>query len=372
MKIKLGLIINPVAGLGGRVALKGSDGEMIQRRALELGAVPLAGERTKHTLKLLLPLREHIQFITYPGEMGAFYVQSFGFDIQVIGKIETGKTTAQDTKQAAHLMKEIGVNLLLFAGGDGTARDIYDAVGTSLPVLGIPAGVKIQSAAFAISPSAAGELIARLVQGEPVGFREAEVLDLDETEYRNGKVSPRLYGYLSVPFVRQLIQSAKSPSPPNDQLSVRDIACYIVDQMQLGIIYILGPGTTTRAITTALGLEKTLLGVDIILNKELLARDVNERQLLKFLTEFSQRKLIITPIGGQGYLFGRGNQQISPAVIQAVGRENILVVSTLSKILSLQGKPFLVDSGSEEIDRLLRGYFKVITGYNQHVVYRVD
>ncbi len=370
-KKRLGLIVNPTAGLGGRVGLKGSDGEIVQKKAIALGAVPRALERAREALTTLLPLKDDIEIVTCPGEMGAEAAEALGFSAQVIGRIEAGKTSAQDTRRAAQSMKEMGVALILFAGGDGTARDMYDAVGLSVPVLGIPAGVKIHSPVYAIHPHAAGELAARLVRGERLAFHEAEVIDLDEEAYRSGIVSTRLYGYLKVPVAGQFVQNAKSASPASEQEAAREIAAFVVGQMQPGVAYIIGPGTTTRAIAACLGLEKTLLGVDVARDKTLLARDVNERQLLDILAQYPHRKIIVTPIGGQGYLFGRGNQQISPQVVRAVGRENILVVSTVNKIIALRGRPLLVDTGEAETNRLLQGYIRVITGHEQRLVYRV-
>lgn len=371
LRVRLGLIVNPMAGLGGRVGLKGSDGEIVQQRAIALGARPLAAERAKEALLALLPCKEAVEILTYPGKMGAEVAESLGFRAQVIGQIEAGRTSAQDTRRAAQSMREMEVALILFAGGDGTARDLYDAVGVSVPALGIPAGVKIHSPVYAIHPRAAGELAARLARGERLAFHEAEVIDLDEEAYRAGRVSTRLYGYLKVPFARQFVQSAKSASPASEQEAAREIAAFVVGQMQPGVAYILGPGTTTRAIAACLGLEKTLLGVDVLRDKALLARDVNEEQLLDILAKYPERKIVVTPIGGQGYLFGRGNQQISPSVIRAVGRANILVVSTMNKIIALGGQPFLVDTGEAETDRLLQGYIQVITGHEQRLVYRV-
>jgi len=361
-----------MAGLGGRVGLKGSDGEIIQQKAIELGAKPRAGDRARETLLALLPFKHDFEIVSYPGCMGADVIESLGLNIVMIGTIKEGKTSAQDTRRAAQSMKEMNVQLILFAGGDGTARDIYDAIGLSVPVVGIPAGVKIHSPVYAIHPRAAGELVMRFVRGDRLSFQEAEVIDLDEEAYRLGIVSTRLYGYLRVPVARQFIQCAKSASPISEREAALEIGAFMVNQMHSGVVYILGPGTTTQAIAMCLKLDKTLLGVDVVLNKSLLARDVNERQLLNIMTQYPHRKIIVTPIGGQGYLFGRGNQQISPRVIRAVGKENILIVSTVNKIISLHGRPLLVDTGEIEVDRSLQGYIQVITGYNQKIVYRVE
>jgi predicted polyphosphate/ATP-dependent NAD kinase len=317
-----------------------------------------------------VPLKTGIQLVTYPGEMGENAVEEIGFYPTVIGSIATGFTSAEDTRRAALDMLAMDIVLLLFAGGDGTARDIYNAIGGKLPVAGIPAGVKIHSAVYARNPLQAGELAYQYLQGQTLHLREVEVMDIDEAAFRSGVLTAKLYGYLKTPYQRRLLQGLKSGSAPNEVASQMEIARQVVNSMEDDVLYIIGPGTTTRAITTRLGLEKTLLGVDVLRNRELVARDVNEAMLLE-LVHGTRAKIILTPIGGQGFLFGRGNQQISPAVIRKVGVENILVVSTREKINSLRGEPLLVDSGERELDQLLSGHIKVITGYDESVIYRV-
>jgi len=368
---RLGLVVNPKAGIGGSVGLKGSDGAAIQKQALALGAVPKALNRAIEAIQFLATLRGELEIVTYPGEMGANAAVACGFEPVVIGAITPGETTAADTSQAAGEMMGLGADLVLFAGGDGTARDIYRAVGTNVPVLGIPAGVKIHSAVYATHPKSAGELAAMYLRGQATDLREAEVMDIDEDAVRQGVVSAKLHGYLKIPFQRMLVQSLKSASPPGERLAADAIACAVIDEMAEDRLYIIGPGTTTRAIASRLGLPKTLIGVDVVLNRQLLAADVGERRLLELL-EGHRAKIVITPIGGQGYLFGRGNQQISAEVIRRTGKENIIVVSTLDKIVSLRGRPFLVDTGSHAVDEMLKGYTKVVTGYNQYTVYQVS
>ncbi len=367
---RLGLIVNPIAGIGGRVGLKGSDGAAIQAKALALGAVPRSLERAAQALQRTKRVKE-LDVIVFPREMGEDTARVCGYEPAVIGAITPGATAASDTQQAALQMRRLDIDLLLFAGGDGTARDIHAAVADTLPVLGIPAGVKIHSAVFGTNPISAGDLAALYLEGRVSDLREAEVLDIDEDAMRRGTVSARLYGYLKIPYRGSLVQSLKAPSAPGEQAAMEAIACDIVDGMEVDWLYVIGPGTTTRAITAELGLEKTLIGVEVVRNRELVARDVNERQLLELL-EGKQAKIVVTPIGGQGYIFGRGNQQISPLVIQQVGRENVLVISTTSKIYSLLGRPLLVDTGDRQVDALLGGYISVITGYNQEMIYRVS
>ena len=367
---RLGLIVNPVAGLGGKVGLKGSDGIEMQQKARALGAKPQANERTAQTLEALSAIRSEIELFTPPGEMGEIVARHCGFSPVVLGTLPPGLTNAEDTIRFAREMLALPVDLILFAGGDGTARDISNAVGEGIPVLGIPAGVKIHSAVFATHPRLAGKLAAAFLQGKQTHLQEAEVIDLDEQAYRSGMVTTRLYGYLKIPYRRGLVQNKKAPTPATEAAQAEAIAAEVIDGMQEGVIYILGPGTTTRAITTRLGLQKTLIGVDVITRQKLVAADVNERQLLSLLEKFHAR-IIVTPIGGQGFLFGRGNQQISPQVIQKVGRGNIIVICLQSKLNALRGRALLVDTGDSQTDRMLSGFIPVITGYRERVIYRV-
>jgi predicted polyphosphate/ATP-dependent NAD kinase len=366
----VGLIINPVAGLGGRVGLKGSDGLDIQNQARRLGAEPTSQGRALEALANLRVRKCDLEFYSYPGEMGADALQAAGFPHEVLGRIESGHTTAADTRLAVLEMQALGVELLFFTGGDGTARDIYSAIGTNLPVLGIPAGVKILSGVYAVHPRAAGQLGRAYLDGEISDLREMEVLDLDEDEYRQGLVSPKLFGYLRVPYQRGLVQVRKMPNRLTEEASVEAIAQDVIDQMDDDHLYIIGPGTTTRQILTRLGLEKTLIGVDVLYQRQLIAADANETLLLNIL-KHHPAIIVVTPIGGQGYILGRGNQQLSPTVLRQVGVERILVVSTLEKLLTLNHRPLLVDTGDAELDTQFQGFIKVITGYHDRLVYPV-
>jgi predicted polyphosphate/ATP-dependent NAD kinase len=228
----LGFIVNPVAGLGGRVGLKGSDGLEIQQRARELGAVPEAQDRAVEAMRVLKKLADDLKkVVTFPGEMGENVAVCCGFSPVVIGDIQHGETTAADTHQAAREMLALGADLVLFAGGDGTARNIYEAVRDSVPVIGIPAGVKIHSAVFGINPASTGELAAQFLSDEIHTLREAEVMDIDEAAYRQGIVSPRLYGYLQIPYQRRLVQARKSPNPVSEEATLQAIALDVIDHM---------------------------------------------------------------------------------------------------------------------------------------------
>jgi len=374
MKKKLGLVVNPIAGMGGRVALKGSDGKETIRKAVELGASPISPKRTVEALKRLRRIKDDIELITYPYDMGEEEAKESGFTPAVIGSITKGETTSYDTRRAAKEMAALKTDLLLFAGGDGTARDIYDAVGNTIAVLGIPTGVKIHSAVYAINPLMAGELAVKHLKDFPSLLCEAEVMDVDEKVLREeDRVSAKLYGYLKIPCDRKMTQSPKEASCRGEEETaiMQAIAQRIIDDMEEDCLYIIGPGTTTRTVMERLGLQKTLLGVDVVERKKLVATDVNEAQLIG-IVDGKKARIIVTPIGGQGYIFGRGNQQISPEIIRRVGSDNIIVIATPSKIYSLMLKPLLVDTGDEEVDQRLRGYRKVVTGYGEETVCKVS
>jgi predicted polyphosphate/ATP-dependent NAD kinase len=369
--ILLGLIVNPIAGIGGKVGLKGSDGALIQSRAIKLGAIPESENRTTKTLIEIKKSQIEVNIITYPGSMGEYAAVRCGIRHDVIGSTELNLTTAEDTRQAALDMFHYGVKLLLFAGGDGTARDIHAAIGQKVPVIGLPTGVKIHSAVFATSPQNAGALAVSFLFGKISKLREAEVMDIDERALRKGIVSAKLYGYLSIPNLPRFLQGLKTASSGTEKQSMGAIARCIVESMKDECIYIVGPGTTTREIANELDLPKTLVGVDVFCGGRILAQDVNESQLLQILDNGSA-KIIVTPIGGQGYIFGRGNQQLSHKVISRVGISNIEIVATREKINAFRGKALMVDTGSDDIDTELTGYHKVITGYNEAIVYKVN
>ena len=365
---KLGLIINPLAGLGGSVALKGSDGEETARQALALGAEPKAGLRTQQALDGLKGLA--LEIITYPKEMGEDAVRACGFEPKVIGEIESGNTSADDTINAAKYLRDMGVDILLFAGGDGTARNICEALDDEIPVLGIPAGVKIHSGVYAVTPHAAGEVIAMLVKGELVTLGEQEVRDIDEEAFRQGTVRARYYGELRVPQEHRYMQHVKNGGRETEELVLDDIAADVIERMDPDTFYVMGSGSTVEAVMNELGLPNTLLGVDLVKDGALIAADCTAQQLLD-LTADEACELVITLIGGQGHIIGRGNQQLSPELLSRIGKNNIHVIATKTKLQALEGRPLLVDSGDLELNHKLSGVIPVITGYHDSVLYRV-
>ncbi len=366
---RIGLIVNPLAGIGGRVGLKGSDGIEIVERAIALGAVPAAGARAAESLSHLRDLRSALRLGTYPAEMGARVARETGFEPHLLCAGRGNRTTGEDTQRAASDLRAWGAELILFAGGDGTARDVTASVADTVPVIGIPAGVKIHSSVFAVTPRHAADVVREFLCGR-AGLEDREVLDIDEELFRAGVVAPRLYGYLKVPCVRGIVQRGKSGSR-SDPSTRRGMAFGVIDEMERDrdAYYILGPGSTVKAVGDELQIDKTLLGVDLYHNGKLIGKDLNEAQLLKAVSGH-RAKIVVTVIGGQGYVFGRGNQQLSPQVIQVVGRDNIIIVATLDKLHALDG-PLRVDTGDSECDRLLAGYVRVITGERERVIWQV-
>jgi len=372
-KKKIGLVVNPIAGMGGRVGLKGSDGQEILDKARKLGAQPESPKRTIEALTRLSQIKEDIELVTYPHDMGENEALASNLSPIVIGEIKKGKTSDKDTKNAAEEMLRREVDLLLFTGGDGTARDIHSVIGAQLPALGIPSGVKIHSAVYGASPGKAGELAALFLSRDSYEVRltEAEVMDIDEQAFREDRLSARLFGFLKVPYVRRMLQCAKAGGCAGEQQALNAIAADVINNMEADCFYIIGTGTTTRAVMEALDLKNTLLGIDALYNRELVGSDLNEADLLE-LIEGNKAKIVVGVIGSQGYIFGRGNQQISGKVINKVGKDNIIILATMEKIATLKGAPLLVDSGDERIDRELSGYMQVTTGLGERVMLKVE
>jgi predicted polyphosphate/ATP-dependent NAD kinase len=377
-QFKLGLIINPVAGLGGTVALKGSDN--VVEHALALGAQPQANSRAQQALAILLPYQKQIKIFTVNGQMGELIARQLGFAVEVVYDSKSEKTTALDTENAVQILKQQGVDILLFAGGDGTARNVCAVVGDHFPVLGIPAGCKIHSGVYAITPKAAGRVIEMMVTKQLVTLTDADVMDIDESLFREGVVKAKRYGEMQVPSELRYIQAVKSGGKELDELVLQDIAADVIEQMD-DELFIIGSGSTTAFLMTELGLEHTLLGVDAVCQQALISKDLTESALWLLINNHQQQglntKLVITLIGGQGHIFGRGNQQLSPRIIrfllaQQGGKENIVIIATKAKLTALAGRALIADTGDNELDQQLCGYFPITTGYKDQVLYPVN
>ncbi|WP_163932946.1 ATP-NAD kinase family protein [Paraferrimonas sp. SM1919] len=365
--ITLGFIVNPYSGVGGALAMKGSDG---LRDTIINDNIPLTSPpRVRQALELLLPYKAQIHFKTANDLMGQALLEEYGFHYSVV--YQAGKPcSSDDTANAAVTMSEQGCDLLLFAGGDGTARDIAKHLSYSQPVLGIPAGVKIHSGVYGLTPSASAKVVINMIEQGLVSLVEADVMDIDEVAFRQGRVKAKCYSQLQIPSDLKYIQSVKMSGIESEELVLMDIAAHVVEELEDDVRYIMGSGSTVAAVMTELGLDNTLLGVDVIENGELLASDCTSGQLLE-LFEPNKTKLVITLIGGQGHIFGRGNQQLSPQLIQKLGRENIIIVATKTKLNHLQGKALVCDTSDSELDKQLSGFYPVITGYHDQVMYPV-
>lgn len=359
-KPTIGFIVNPIAGMGGAVGLKGTDGKDILEKAITLGAKPVAPSRAEIFLSELKTIQPDVQIKVGAGQMGEEEAKHQGYIYSVFGK-KKNKTNRDDTEAVAKKIIENGVDILIFCGGDGTARDILNAVDKNLPVLGVPTGVKMHSAVFAIDPKSAARITSHFLRKQ-LPMWEAEVMDIDEKAFREGRVSAKLHGYLLSPYEPNLIQGAKMASPitESELRNQAAIAIYITENMKDDIIYVVSAGTTTRTIGDILDQKKTLLGVDLFHKKKIIEKDVNEKQILSAIKNKSA-KIIVTPIGGQGFIFGRGNQQISPKIIKKVGKDNIIVIATENKMKNL--KKLKVDTGDIELDSDLKGTIDVITDY---------
>ncbi|MFQ6126837.1 MAG: ATP-NAD kinase family protein [Candidatus Heimdallarchaeota archaeon] len=373
-KRAIGFLINPIAGMGGRVGLKGTDNVLHQAR--ELGASPIAPSRAIEFLKALKRLHPSppIKIVTCPCPMGEEEVKTVGLETEILTLPLGMETSAEDTKAAVRKMVELDIELMVFIGGDGTARDILDVLQDKkrIQVLGVPSGVKMYSGIFAITPMEAAEVVLAFVEGlsQTTDF---EIMDTDETAFRADQFTIRLYGYLKGPFVPLRFQGSKqlSAATLDEQENQEAVARSIIESINPKSTYILGPGTTLKRIANMLGVEKTLLGVDIYRNGTLI-KDVNERRIFEEIPEFKDTWIIVSPIGHQGILFGRGNQQISPEIIKRVGKGKIIVVATRTKLQGIPEKVLRVDTGDAAVDAALQGYIKVIVDYHEWRMIRVQ
>ncbi|HDI07464.1 MAG TPA: ATP-NAD kinase [Candidatus Bathyarchaeota archaeon] len=374
MNLKLGFVVNPIAGMGGRVGLKGTDG--VLKEALARGAKPVAPQRAKEFLHELKRHAEelNLQLLACPGIMGEKEAREASFKPEVLPLTIGKETTAEDTKKAVRLFAEVKVDLIVFVGGDGTARDIYDALknlSNTVPVLGVPSGVKMYSGIFAVNPRDAAEVVAAFAK-KTASMADFEIMDADEEAIRSDRFAVKLYGFLRGPFLPLRVQASKQVTPQtlDERENQKASARFVVEEMVPDATYILGPGTTVKCVAELLGVEKTLLGVDLYRNGKLI-KDVDEKRILREVNDWQKVWIIVSPIGRQGMLFGRGNQQISPEIIKRVGKKRIIVVATRNKVQSLDGGVLRVDTGDAEVDEMLKGYIRVVTDYKEWRLVRV-
>ena len=369
---KLGLVINPVAGMGGAVGLKGTDTKATLKKAERKGARPVSPERAKEFLEAMVETDAKLEFVVAAGTMGKTITDNLGISSKPIGRVRV-ETTRNDTIRIARQMLREKPDIIVFVGGDGTARDILESIGDKTVVLGIPAGVKVFSSVFSINPRIAAETIKAFLRGE-LDTRKGEVLDVNERLYRDGRLAISLEGYLVTPDAVGQMQNSKMPSPETEASEMDEIADYVEQELiHLDDIYILGPGITLDRIARKMGLDrKTLLGVDVVKGDgTVVALDASETQILKAIQE-GRIHIILSPIGGQGFLLGRGNQQISPKVIRKVGIDNLIVVATKNKIGQIWPRRLLVDTGDREMDEMLHGYRRVVIGYREEMMLKTE
>lgn len=360
----IGLVVNPIAGMGGRVGLKGTDGKEVLQKARELGSIPEAPIKAKRALKQLLSMKDDIKVLVASGDMGENEVKEVGLNHEVVYTPDEGDTDVNDTYELTKKLEENNVELIIFVGGDGTARDMFNAIGMRIPALGVPAGVKIHSPVYGNTPESAGKLALEYLKGDITELKEEEVMDIEEEAFRRDEIVIELYGYLKVPFNELHLQNLKSPSPQSDSSAQESAALFVIDEMEDDVFYVVGSGTTTAVIMQELGLEHTILGVDIIKNKQLVKRDATEQDILDTVGD-EPFKLIITPMGGQGYIFGRGNQQLSANVLRKIDKKDIIIIATPGKMRTIGRNDFIIYTLDDEMDEKLTGYYKVVVGYGQ-------
>lgn len=404
----IGLVVNPVAGVGGPAGLAGSDGPEVQRLAVARGGVPRAPQRAILALTTLAAQHPGLEVLTAAGALGADAVRVAGLEPRVVYTPAPAPTEAADTSRAVAALAAAGATLILVVGGDGTLRDAVAGLGLATSafttqekytgsvvealdlrrtapvllsceraptppppaVLGVPAGVKMYSPVFAVSPRAAGAVAAEWADRGPLPTAEREVLDVDEAALRRARVEPTLYGLLRVPVHAGRTQARKAPTPVTEAAAVEAAARGAVARMRPGVRYLLGPGGTTAEIARQLGVEGTPLGVDVVRDGRLLLRGASEAELRAQLDQ-GPAQAVVTVIGGQGFLLGRGNQQLSAAVLRALGDDPLLVVAPEQKLIDLHGQPLLVDTGDRELDARLSGHIRIVTGPGTSSLYPV-
>jgi predicted polyphosphate/ATP-dependent NAD kinase len=369
--LRLGFLINPIAGMGGRVGLKGTDGVVAE--AVRRGARPAANMRALEALrefKRLLDCAPNplaIEWFTATGSMGRDALQTAGFTAIEAVYAAPAEPSAQDTRVAVENLLAAGLNLVLFCGGDGTARDICAITGETTPVLGIPAGVKMYSGVFGVTPARTAEILMRYLTHE-IGLARVEIVDLDEEKYRRDEWAVRLYMSAQTPFEPTYLQSAKALISGADEEAIKhDIAEQLREDIEAepSTLFLLGPGSTVQAIGRALGIDKTLLGIDAVADGKVVGKDLAERRILDLLNSYPDRKLVLSQIGAQGFLLGRGNQPISPAIIRRIGAGNIFVVSTPAKLARTPVLRFDTGDTALDADMISRKFFTVIIGYHR-------
>jgi predicted polyphosphate/ATP-dependent NAD kinase len=364
---RVGLIVNPIAGIGGPLAMRGSDHFASMAEAERLGGRPVAGIRAERALRRLRALHQDLDIVAAPGPMGADAAKAAGFSPAILDGRLADATTAHDTRVAADALMRRGVDLILFAGGDGTACDVFAVVADGVALVGIPTGVKMHSAVFAVSPEAAGETVAMALR-HACPTRPVEIMDSDPAELAAGRPSAHLFGYALTPTLPRLMQAAKASRPADDQAALEALGRRLARQAKQGQLTLVGPGTTMAPIKRAFGAEATLMGVDAFVDGRLVAAHGDAETLAALCRQHRDTRLVVGIVGGQGFVFGRGNQQLSPEVLRAIAPEDIRIVASREKLLALGAPQLWIDTGDVVLDRMLEGYRRIDTGPNDTMV----
>jgi predicted polyphosphate/ATP-dependent NAD kinase len=366
---RVGLVVNPIAGLGGAAGLKGSDGAATQAHARALDIEAPAPGRALRFLRALVDVAPSCALLTGTGGLGEDVARSVGWSPTIVYRAPGLESTAEDTKALARLLIEAGADVVAFVGGDGTARDVADAIGTSRAAVGVPSGVKMQSGVFGITPEAAAALVRRTLLGDVV-IGAAEVVDIDEAALRDGRLSSQLYGVLCVPQQPGLLQSRKVGSGSSASDLLAGIAAECGDRLDPQGVVLLGPGSTVATVAERMGYQSSLLGVDIVDGGKVVVADANSHQIRQRVAD-RRTQVVVTPIGGQGVILGRGNQQIDSEVLRRLPMDDLLVVGAPSKLASLGGGRLYVDLSTPDLNTRWSGPRRVIVGHRQEAVLEV-
>jgi predicted polyphosphate/ATP-dependent NAD kinase len=373
---RIGLIINPIAGMGGKVGLKGTDDVLDQ--AKKLGARPIAPQKTTQMLKAFKnnrPSETTIHWFTCSDEMGYNALNRAGFtNVTIVYQPKSSVTTKQDTKKAAQILLEHTLDLLIFCGGDGTARDIHSIIDKKIPLLGIPSGVKMHSAIFGITTTATAKMLHEFINNR-LTLGDVEIMDLDEDRYRQGEWNIRLFGIAKGIIEPTYVQVGKSIYESiSDDAIKEEISEHISDEMDQhkDTLFLLGSGGTIDFIAHQLKIKNTLLGIDAVYKKKTIETDLNEQSILTLLKKHQRVKLILSPIGAQGFILGRGNLQLTPEIIKKIEPDNIIVVSTPSKLIHTPA--LRVDTGDKKLDQEFADieFMMVIIGYRLSRVVKIQ
>lgn len=368
--LRIGFLINPIAGMGGRVGLHGTDGDLL-RKARERGAISHSPDRARQALQPLKVLlgESRVEIFAPSGAMGGELLEELQIPYTQIGGELPVETASEDSRRIVHEFQRLDVELILFAGGDGTARDIYSVIKDQIPMLGIPSGVKMRSGVFGLNPRDVAEILDRLLLQDERRYSSAEILDLGigSIDYS----SSEFFGVAKTPYAPDLLQRSKTTHATTSEAGLNELAIHYANNLHKGTLYLFGPGGSTQLILkNLLSKELDAAGVHAVLDGTLVGEDLSEREILELLGRHPNSELVVGVIGGQGYLFGRGNQQLSAAVIDRIGWEKIFILASNAKLLELMPVQLHVDF-TEPLAMQPPAFVRVNTSTSRSVVCRL-